>query len=137
MPPLLYADDMVLLATSAEGLQRQLDLLQQFCQQWGLTVNTVKTKLMLLSGQRTQQAAKQTAEAAGLSFGGQQLESFTSFKYLGTTFHASTCLAEAAQAALHNCQARCAALGIEAPKTQLRLFSTLVDSVPTAPMCGA
>ena len=136
-PPLLYADDMVLLATSADGLQRQLNLLQRYCQQWGLTVITVKTKLLLLSGQRTQQAAQQAAEQAGLTFAEQPLEAVTSFKYLGITFHASTCLAgaaapgraKAAWAALHNSRARCAALGVEAAHVHLRLFSSLVDSV--------
>jgi hypothetical protein len=136
-PPLLYADDMVLLATSAAGLQRQLNLLQQYCQQWGLTVNTVKTKLMVLSGARTQQAALELAQQAGLSFGGQPLQAVTSFKYLGITFHSSTCLAgsaaparnKAAWAALHNCRARCAALGVEAAPVQLKLFGTMVDSV--------
>jgi len=137
VPPLLYADDMVLMATSAAGLQRQLNLLQQYCQQWGLTVNTVKTKLMVLSGARTQQAALELAQQAGLSFGGQPLQAVTSFKYLGITFHSSTCLAgsaaparnKAAGAALHNCRARCAALGVEAAPIQLQLFSTMVDSV--------
>ena len=137
VPPLLYADDMTLLATSPAGLQRQLNLLQRYCKRWGLTVNTGKTKLILLSGQRTQQAAQQAAEQAGLTFAGQQLETVTSFKYLGITFHASTCLSgaaapartKAAWAALHNSRARCAALGIEAPRVQLRLFSALVDSV--------
>jgi len=137
VPPLLYADDMALLATSAAGLQRQLDLLQQYCQQWGLTVNTVKTKLMLLSGQRTQQAALRAAAAAQLCFGGQLLEVVASFKYLGIVFHASTCLAgsaapartQLARAAMHSCRARCAELGIEAAGVQLRLFSTMVDSV--------
>ena len=38
---------MVLLATSADGLQRQLDMLQYYCQRRGLTVKTIKTKLML------------------------------------------------------------------------------------------
>lgn len=38
MPSLLYADDMVLLATSAECPQRQLVLLQQYCQQRGLVL---------------------------------------------------------------------------------------------------
>ena len=137
VPPLLYADDMALLATSAAGLQRQLDLLQQYCQQWGLTVNTVKTKVMLLSGARTQKAALQTAEAAGLSFGGKQLVAVTSFTYLGMVFHSSTCLAGAAgpqraqlgRAAMHSCRARCAELGIEAASVHLRLFSIMVDSV--------
>ena len=137
MPPLLYADDMALLATSAAGLQRQLDLLQRYCQQWGLTVNTVKTKLLLMSGKHTQPAAQQAAEEAGLTFDGQPLAAVTSFKYLGIVFHASTCQAgaaapartKAAWAALHNSRARCAALGIEAARVQLRLFSTMVDPV--------
>lgn len=136
-PQLLYADDMVLLANSPAGLQRQLNLLQQYCQRWGLTVNTLKTKLMLLSGQRTQQAAQQAAECAGLTFDGQALEAVASFKYLGIIFHASNCLAGAAAPgraaaawrAMHNCRARCAALDIEAPRAQLQLFSTMVDSV--------
>ena len=82
VPPVLYADDMVLLATSAAGLQRQLDVLQQYCQRWGLTVNLVKTKLMLLSGARTQQSAQQTAEAAGLRFAGQPPAAVASLAYL-------------------------------------------------------
>ena len=137
VPPVLYADDMVLLATSAAGLQRQLDVLQQYCQRWGLTVNLVKTKLMLLSGARTQQSAQQTAEAAGLRFAGQPLAVVVSFKYLGIVFHSSTCLAGCAAAArallahkaMHDCRARCAELGIEAAPVQLQLFSTMVDSV--------
>ncbi|KAL4855790.1 Retrovirus-related Pol polyprotein from type-2 retrotransposable element R2DM [Chlorella vulgaris] len=137
VPPLLYADDTTLLATSADGLQRQLDLLQQYCEQWGLTVNAAKTKLVLLSGQRTQQAAVDTAQRAALSLAGQPLEAVSSFRYLGITFHASSCIAGAAaparavaaRAAMHSCNARCAALGVEAAPLQLRLFSTMVDAV--------
>ena len=59
------------------------------------------------------------------------------FKHLGITFHGSCCLAgaaaparvAAARAAMHSCQARSAALGIEAAPVQLQLFSTMVDSV--------
>ena len=142
VPPLLYADDMVLMATSAAGLQRQLDLLQQYCQQWGLTVNTVKTKLMRLSsgsdsGRDTERAAQQAAEQAGVTFGGQPLEAVTGFKYLGIMFHASRCQAgaaaparaAAARAAMHKLQARSAELGIEAAWLRLRLFDMMVDSV--------
>ena len=92
--PLLYADDTTLLATSGAGLQRQLDLLQRYCERWGLTVNAAKIKLLLLSGQRTQQAALETAQQAALSFAGQQLEAVNGwcFKYLGITFHACRAL---------------------------------------------
>jgi len=137
VPPLLYADDMALLATSAAGLQRQLDLLQHYCQQWGLTVNTGKTKVMLLSGRRRQKEALEVAEAAGISFAGQRLPAVTSFTYLGIVFHSTTCLAGVAgagraqlgRAAMHSCRARCAELGIEAADIHLRLFGVMVDSV--------
>lgn len=58
MPPLLYAHDMGPTGLLPVGLQRLLDLLQAYCQQLGLTVNTVKTKVQLLSGERTQPAAQ-------------------------------------------------------------------------------
>ncbi|XP_064159280.1 scavenger receptor cysteine-rich domain-containing group B protein-like [Anguilla rostrata] len=34
---LLYADDLVLLSPTEQGLQRHLDLLEQYCQNWALT----------------------------------------------------------------------------------------------------
>jgi hypothetical protein len=133
VPPLLYADDMTLLATSAAGLQAQLELLQQYCQQWGLTVNIDKTKVMRLSSggsSNTEKAALRAAEQAGLTFAGQRLAVVTQFKYLGIMLHSSTCLAgsaapartPAAWAAMHKMQAKCAALGLEAARLRLQLF---------------
>ncbi|KAK3516375.1 hypothetical protein QTP70_009936 [Hemibagrus guttatus] len=46
---LLYADDLVLLSPSVQGLQQNLDLLQQYCQTRALTVNLKKTKNYYLS----------------------------------------------------------------------------------------
>lgn len=44
---LLFADDLVPLSSMEKGLQIQLDLLQNFCQTWGLVVNTNKTKVVI------------------------------------------------------------------------------------------
>ena len=44
---LLFADDMVILAKSPEELQSHLNLLYEYCQSWGLKVNTEKTKIMV------------------------------------------------------------------------------------------
>lgn len=44
---LLFADDLVLLSPTKEGLQQHLDLLHQFSQTWALTVNLTKTKIMI------------------------------------------------------------------------------------------
>ena len=49
VPLLMFADDLLVLSTSPEGLQEQLDALQGFCAQRKLTVNTTKTKVVVLS----------------------------------------------------------------------------------------
>ena len=44
---LLFADDVVLLASSLEGLQRILDRLASFCDMTQLVVNLEKTRVMV------------------------------------------------------------------------------------------
>ncbi len=44
---LLYADDLVLLSPTKEGLPDSLHLLDDYCQTWALTVNPQKTKDMI------------------------------------------------------------------------------------------
>jgi len=41
---LLFADDLVLVADSESGLQDSMDSLDEFCNTWGLKINTEKTK---------------------------------------------------------------------------------------------
>ena len=43
---LAYADDIVLLANSAENLQDMLTVIDKWCHKWRVTVNTTKTKVM-------------------------------------------------------------------------------------------
>ncbi len=43
---LLFADDLVLLSPTEEGLQQNLDILHKFCQTWALSINTNKTKIL-------------------------------------------------------------------------------------------
>ena len=47
VPLLLYADDLILMSESAEGLQKQMDALASFCEQRQLTVNLSKTKMVV------------------------------------------------------------------------------------------
>ena len=44
---LLYADDIVIFANSAEELQHSLDSLGDYCRKWKLKVNVKKTKVMV------------------------------------------------------------------------------------------
>ena len=43
VPLLLYADDLILMSESAEGLQKQMDALASFCEQRQLTVNLISS----------------------------------------------------------------------------------------------
>ena len=46
---LLYADDLVLLSKSREGLQNCIDIVSSFCESWHLTVNHKKSKVLIFS----------------------------------------------------------------------------------------
>lgn len=60
IPVLMLADDLVILARSAEALQRVLAALEAACRRWGLVISTDKTELMLAGG-----AAALACEACG------------------------------------------------------------------------
>ena len=46
---LLYADDIVLLSESAQGLQNLLNKLKIFCYKWNLQININKSKVMIFN----------------------------------------------------------------------------------------
>ena len=50
---LLYADDLILMSTSPEGLQQHLDALASFCELRQLTVNLSKTKVVIFEARRS------------------------------------------------------------------------------------
>ena len=73
---LLYADDAVIFAKSAESLQSMLNDIQEYCNTWHLTINTNKTKIMVFErGRHTHPK---------ISLNGTELEVVSSFKYLGS-----------------------------------------------------
>ena len=76
---LLYADDTVILAESASQLQMALDAAHEYCETWGLSVNSNKTKVMIFSKGRIR-------IKPSLNFGGNELEVVDEYVYLGTTF---------------------------------------------------
>lgn len=44
---LLYADDLILLSYSSEGLQKLISATEAFCNKWQLTINVNKTKILI------------------------------------------------------------------------------------------
>jgi hypothetical protein len=45
----MYADDLIILSETAEGLQSSLSKLSTYCEEWGLQVNVKKTKSMIFN----------------------------------------------------------------------------------------
>ena len=75
---LLFADDIVLLASSPDGLQRLLDRLALFCDQRQLVVNLGKTRIMVFNCLKTSHLH--------FTFWGQEIEITSSYLYLGVMF---------------------------------------------------
>ena len=44
---LFYADDLVLLFPTEQGPQQELNIIEQYCQNWALAVNMKKTNVMI------------------------------------------------------------------------------------------
>ena len=74
---LMYADDVVLISSSAAGLRKHLHTLSEFCQKWRLVVNTEKTKICVFGKDTDTQV---------YSWNNTILEKTQSYKYLGVWF---------------------------------------------------
>ena len=81
---LLYADDLLLLSTTADGLQHNITKVQEFCKQWGLSINIDKTKIMIFS--KNGRACKDRFQ---FIIGHSILECVNSYKYLGVEISAN------------------------------------------------
>ena len=77
---LMYADDIVLFSESADGLQKNLDILKMYCAKWELTVNTKKTKVMIF------QKHGRISKKHKFIYDGIELEITNAFSYLGIVF---------------------------------------------------
>lgn len=74
---LMYADDIVLLADSAEKLQRMINRLEKYCLLWKLIINLEKSKIMVFRN------GGKLARNERWRFAGEEIEVVKSYKYLG------------------------------------------------------
>ncbi len=72
---LSWADDLVIISTSKNGLQKCLNNLSEYCNKWDLTINIHKTKVMVLSAGN--------AYVNDIQFNNDFLECVSTYKYLG------------------------------------------------------
>jgi hypothetical protein len=75
---MLYADDLIILSETLEGLQHSMNRLAKYCSQWCLTVNVTKTKFMA-----TQHI---DCNPCHLTYKEEPVEKVATFKYLGIEF---------------------------------------------------
>ena len=75
---LYYADDTIILADSALGLQAALEELYEYCNLWKLVVNEGKTKILCIT--------KQKGQDRTFYYNNKELEEVDEFCYLGITF---------------------------------------------------
>ena len=76
---LLFADDIALFSYSTSGLQKQLDILAEFCLARGLSVNVKKTKTLVFE--------RRKGVTTAFLYEGNVIEHVDEFKYLGILTH--------------------------------------------------
>ena len=125
---IFFADDIALFLYSEKGLQRQLDILQEFCAARGLKVNVQKTKNMVFEPCKS--------HTSPFSHAGANIEQLNILKYLGISMHgtcglstATEILCQAAKRAKFGLLRQCQQLHICDPIVKCKLFDTLVKPI--------
>ena len=126
---LLFADDLVLLSESPEGLQRSLNGLAEFCNTWNLKVNLKKTKIVCFTRRRN-------LGSRCFMLNGVTISMATEYKYLGLLLPSNGSLKQAidtlaAQANKATFSLMKTAMHLQHPKpsTLLHLFDALVRPI--------
>ena len=80
---LMYADDIVIISRSPQGLQKCLDALGIYCNKWKLSPNITKTKAMVMKNKNRKN------NKIDFFLSGQKLDNVTEFTYLGIKINAA------------------------------------------------
>ena len=80
IPSLLFADDLLVMSTTVQGLQRIINRVGQYAEYWGLRVNIQKTKCMVF------RRGGKLAAAEKWHYQQQNIEIVNTFRYLGIWF---------------------------------------------------
>ena len=76
----MYADDVIIISTTEDGLQKSLNALHDYCKKWKLNVNHKKTKCMIFS-----KASK--TKNIDFKINPRIIENTKEFKYLGISIN--------------------------------------------------
>ena len=127
---LFFADDLILLSTTKEGLQNSIDCLSEYCIKSKLTVNLDKTKAMIFSNKKID-----TAEHC-FYYNHSIVHLEHEYKYLGIIFtyngklrYAAEQLADRARKAFHAMKRSLPFHNNLSVKTLLKLYSSLIEPI--------
>ena len=76
----MYADDMLILSYTESGMQKALDILEEYCQRWQLVVNPDKTKIVIFNKRQMD---------INVDYMGIRLSVVSEYTYLGLKIHKS------------------------------------------------
>ena len=125
---LLFADDLAIFCKTAKGLQRKLNLLHEFCLQWDLKANELKTKVMVFG--------KRSKSEPTWFLNGVKLEIVETYSYIGLTFNrhgnwnrAVSDQCNKAKRAIFSLYNNMKQFGNPDPKTMLKLFDSKIKPI--------
>ena len=130
---LLWADDLILISDSIQGLQKQLNGLLIYCSKNLMVANEVKTKYMIFG----------TREDTELYFDGKRIERVNDYKYLGNIISETKTiggdifannyshLCSKARSSIYAMKCKLNKLGHLPPRIATHLFSAVVEPILT------
>jgi hypothetical protein len=125
---LLYTDDLALMSETPQGLQKQIDVLSEFCVERQSVINVSKTKVVVF--EKCHNAAPE------FTYKGTTIEQVQSFRYMGLELHSTRGMVIAidkltavGKKALFALCRRCNDLNIMDPEVMCQLFDSLVRPI--------
>ena len=130
---LLWADDLVLMSPTAEGLQKQLNGLQCFTSKFQMIVNEVKTKVVIFGNLKT--------EMPVFTFNQKKLEIVDDYKYLGVTINSVKTsrgnlfktmvdyICDKSSKAIFHVYNKCKPVGRATPSLSIKMYDSYVSPV--------
>ena len=129
MSYLLYADDLILMSTSVEGLNKCLEKLRSYCNTWQMEVNIKKSQVIVFN------SAGRLLTGYNFFYGEKKLEQVKSYCYLGIEISCSgsfglarKCLIEKAQKASFPLKALINQFQLPV-KNSINLFNSFVSPI--------
>ena len=126
---LMYADDLIIMSTTLEGLQKSLDALNGYCKKWKLNINYKKTKSMVFS-------KGNNIKKINLTINSNNIENTKEVKYLGISINSKNCsfmptlsdLSSKANKAIYPLLSKIP-IKLAPVKTMLKLFDTCITPI--------